>query len=101
MAGLAMMLSPIARRVLNAAVVLQDGPTALDFLHTVLCQAGLPYKNPGEDRSWERRQGAALLSIEAGKVADPRTLEFRPVGLPFGERARLVLIHLTGEALRS
>jgi hypothetical protein len=97
-----MTLSPIARRVLDAAVTLRgDAATELDFLHTVLCQAGLPHRDPREARSWERRQGAALLRVEAGSIADPRTLEFRDVGLPFGEKARLVLIHLTGEALRS
>lgn len=95
-------MTPVTRRVIEAAARLQDGsPVALDFLHTVLCQSGLPYRNPGEARAWERRQGASLLSIEAGKVADPVTREFRTVGLPFGEKARLVLIHLTGEALRT
>jgi hypothetical protein len=95
-------LTPIGRRVVEAAVTVQESPTAIDFLHTVLCQAGLPHQNPGEAREWERRQGDALLRIEAGSIMDhPRKSAFRPIGLPFGERARLVLIHLTGEALRS
>ncbi|MFC7694726.1 hypothetical protein ACFQY5_39465 [Paeniroseomonas aquatica] len=73
----------------------------MDFLHTVLTQTGLPFRNPGDARTWERQQGGAALRIEAGAVADPRTGGFRTVGVPFGEKARLVLIHLTGEALRT
>jgi hypothetical protein len=50
---------------------------------------------------WERQQGNALLRIEAGAIVDPRSANFIEVGLPHGEKARLVLIHLTGEALRT
>lgn len=95
-------LSHTTRRLLDAAETLRRGPPfALDFLHTVLTQTGLPFRNPGDARTWERRQGGAALRIEAGAVADPRAGGFRSVGVPFGEKARLVLIHLTGEALRT
>jgi hypothetical protein len=95
-------LSRTTQRLLDAAEALRQGdPFGLDFLHTVLTQTGLPFRNPGEARTWERQQGNAALRIEAGAVADPRTGGFRSVGVPFGEKARLVLIHLTGEALRT
>jgi hypothetical protein len=97
-------ISPTARRIVAASAQLRAAPpVALDFLHSVLTQTSLPYRDPGDTvRSWQRRQGAAALSIEAGRIADPvAPAGFRAVGLPFGEKARLVLIHLTGEALRS
>lgn len=95
-------LSSTTRRLLDAAETLRRGPPFdLDFLHTVLTQTGLPFRNPGEARTWERQQGGAALRIEAGAVADPRAGGFRNVGVPFGEKARLVLIHLTREALRT
>lgn len=95
-------LSSTTRRLLDAAETLRRGPPFdLDFLHTVLTQTGLPFRNPGDARTWERKQGGAALRIEAGAVADPRAGGFRNVGVPFGEKARLVLIHLTGEALRT
>ncbi len=94
--------SHTTRRLLNAAKALRQGaPFDLDFLHTVLTQTGLPFRNPGDVRTWERQQGNAAVRIEAGAVADPRTGGFLNVGIPFGEKARLVLIHLTGEALRT
>jgi hypothetical protein len=96
-------LTPTTQRLVNAGAAIRSGPPAeLDFLHSVLCQTGLPYRDPGADqRVWERRQGDVLLRVEAGAVADPRGRDFLEVGLPHGEKARLVLIHLTGEALRT
>lgn len=97
-------LTPTEKRLIEAGTAIRTSPPAsgeLDFLHTILCQTGLPYRDPGQDqRTWDQRQGNAVLAIEAGRIMDPETGDMVPVGLPFGEKARLVLIHLTGEALR-
>ncbi len=77
-------------------------PDRIDYLHTVQCQSGIPYKNPGDEvREWDRKQGRASLRIEAGSAIDPKTGEFVKVGLPYGEKPRLVLIHLATEAVRT
>ncbi len=39
--------------------------------------------------------------IEAGAALDPRTKEYVKLGLPYGEKPRLVLIHLASEAIRT
>ena len=50
------------------------------FQHTVLCQTGLPYRDPGDDvRLWKRKQGNAALRIEAGAV---RLLQSESDGAP-------------------
>src|SRR5438552_1828883 len=65
-------------------------------------EAGITYKDPGEAvRGWDRRQGNASLRIEAGSAMDPRTQNFVKLGLPYGEKPRLVLIHLATEAVRN
>src|SRR5262249_10923850 len=46
-------------------------------------------------------QGIASMRIEAGSALDPSTGEYRKLGLPYGEKPRLVLIHLATEAVRS
>lgn len=98
-------LTPTQRRLIEAGTAIRTsspGAGDLDFLHTILCQTGLPYSDPGPDRRiWDQRQGNAVLAVEAGRLMDPETGDMVPVGLPFGEKARLVLIHLTGEALRT
>src|SRR5713101_4713890 len=71
------------------------------FQHSVLCQTGLPYHDPGEEvRLWERQQGFAALEIEAGRILDPATNKYVNVGLPWGPKPRLILAHLNAEALR-
>ena len=91
------------RRLLDASTAIRGvPPDRIDFLHTVQCQCGIPYKNPGDAvREWDRKQGNAALRIEAGSAIDPRTGTFRKLGLPYGEKPRLVLIHLASEAVRT
>jgi hypothetical protein len=98
----ALMLTPQQRRLLDASTDIRTTPPErIDFLHTVQCQCGIPYKNPGDDvREWDRKQGIASLRIEAGSAIDPRTGNFVKLGLPYGEKPRLVLIYLATEAVR-
>ena len=96
-------LSRHQQKLLDASVAIRGEPAErIDFLHTVQCQCGIPYKNPGNDvREWDRKQGKASLRLEAGSAINPATGEFVHLGLPFGEKPRLVLIHLAAEAVRS
>src|ERR1700733_4434730 len=96
-------LSRHQRRLLETSTAIRmTPPDRIDFLHTIQCQIGIPYKNPGDDvREWDRRQGNASLRIEAGSAIDPKTGEFVKLGLPYGEKPRLVLIHLASEAVRT
>ncbi len=91
------------RQLLDAATAIRGAPPdRIDFLHTVQCQCGIPYKNPGDAvREWDRKQGNASLRIEAGSAIDPQTGAFKRLGLPYGEKPRLVLIHLATEAVRT
>jgi hypothetical protein len=91
------------QRLLDTSVAIRDEPPErIDFLHTVQCQCDIPYRNPGDSvREWDRRQGSASLRIEAGSAIDPRTGDFVNLGLPYGEKPRLVLIHLATEAVRT
>ncbi len=96
-------LTPQKRRLLDTSVAIRTAPPErIDFLHTVQCQIGIPYRNPGDHvREWDRKQGNASLRIEAGSVIDPETGNFVHVGLPYGEKPRLVLIHMATEAVRT
>jgi hypothetical protein len=91
------------QRLADASTAIRGAPpNRIDFLHTVQCQCGIPYKNPGDDvLEWDRKQGNASLRIEAGSAIDPNTGDFKRLGLPYGEKPRLVLIHLATEAVRS
>ncbi len=80
-------LSRQQQRLLDTSLAIRGGPPERDFLHTVQCQCGIPYNNPGDDiREWARKQGTVSLQIEAGSAIDPRTGEFVKLGLPYGSR---------------
>jgi hypothetical protein len=69
-----------------------DPPEHISFQHTVLCQTSMPYRNQGDAvRTWERRQGAVALRIEAGAARHPVMDTWIELGLPFGPKPRLIL----------
>ena len=74
------------QRLVDASTAIRcDPPSRIDFLHTIHCQCGIPYKNPGDDvREWDRKQGTASLRLEAGSAIDARTGRFIKLGLPYG-----------------
>lgn len=66
-----------------------------------MTQASLPTSKPPEGLLvWERQQGRARLRVEAGSVLDPKTGLYVQPGLPYGPKARLLLMHLNSEAVR-
>src|SRR6266851_1292381 len=65
-------LSRVHRRLIEPIETDQDNETRLAFQHTVFCQAGLPYRDPGDAvRERQREQGAVSLLIKAGEARNP------------------------------
>jgi Plasmid encoded RepA protein len=94
-------LSSVHRRLIEPIETGQDNEARLSFQHTVFCQTGLPYRNPGDDvRLWQRRQGAVFLEVQAGRIFKPSLDTTVELGLPWGTKPRLILAHLNAEALR-
>jgi hypothetical protein len=96
-------LSAIKKRLVNSSHdIAMNEQEGITYQHTVFCQTGLPYRNPGDElRRWERKQGNAALLINAGEIINPITQEFVDVGLPFGPKPRLILSHLNSQALKT
>jgi hypothetical protein len=95
--------SRIRNRLIETGIAIaEEDPTDLYFQHSVFCQAGMPYRDPGdEQREWERRQGRTSLLIEAGRARHPETGDWIKLGLPFGPKPRLILAYLNTAALRT
>ena len=95
-------LSPLQRRLIEAAAYIRsDEPDDIAYQHSILCQISLPAaKPPNGMLRWERRQGRATLLVQTGEAIDPKTGRFTQIGLPYGPKARLLLMHLNGEAVR-
>jgi hypothetical protein len=96
------MATPIRQRLLDLATdIATSPPDDLAFTHSVLAQTSLPTSKPPDGMlRWERRQGRATLLVVAGEALDPKTQKFAQLPLPYGPKARLLLMHLNSEAVR-
>ncbi len=83
--------------VANTQIALSP-PDRTDFLHTVMCQVGLP-RSFTPERTFERQNGFMSILLEAGKLFDGQQFVDRP--LPYGATPRLVLVHVSSEAIRT
>jgi hypothetical protein len=96
-------LTHIEKRVIKTVMDIRADfqPDDIYYQHSVLCQTVLPYRDPGDDvKTWKRVNGHAFLGIQATEAFNPVTKDFEPVGLPFGPKARLIMMHLNSEAIR-
>lgn len=80
------------------AEIMQDPPERADFLHTVMCQVGMPRRHT-EQRTFERHSGHISILLEAGKLFDGKDFVDQP--LPYGTTPRLVMVHVSSEAIRT
>mgnify|MGYP002076438398 FL=1 len=96
-------LKPGQARRARARISIENGGISqenLRHIHSVLAMCSLPYdEQPMHVREYEQRHGRMSLVVEAGKLQAPDgTWSEQP--LPYGSRARLLLLHLCSEAIR-
>lgn len=90
---------PVADRLVEAHdKIVSQPPDRSDFLHTVMCQVGMP-RRATESTVFERNNGPFSISLEAGKLWNGK--EWVPQPLPYGTTPRLVMVHLSSEAIRT
>lgn len=97
------LLSTTTERLIDARVEIlgEPNPDELAFLHVVLAQCGLPYREPAAGaRDYIRDNGRASLIVTAGHLFDPQTRRPLLQGIPYGAKPRLLMIHLCTEAVR-
>ncbi|MEM6338968.1 MAG: replication protein RepA [Pseudomonadota bacterium] len=96
-------ITPIQRRIAESQFSMFYNKGEIKdamFLHSVLCQAFLPYRDP-KANFYQRKQGKAVLLLESGKVLDNKTGNYIDYGLPYGARARIILAYANTQSVRS
>ena len=84
---------PVRQRSLVdvAAEILASDSNDFSTTYAGFCLTSLPHRDPGV-RTWERRNGRCSLLVEAGRISEGgRWIE---CGLPFGSKARLILLYM-------
>lgn len=97
-------LSPVKRRRTEARDLVantQAEEADRHHIHSVIALCGLPYRDPGTGvREHLREYGKSSLAVQAGYLKDPVTGRMTPQGLPYGPKARLLLLHICTMAIR-
>lgn len=89
------------RQVVEAAAsYMADEDSGIGFLYSGWCQAALPHRRLPDSKGWQVSGDRFCLIVEPGMRRGPND-EPVHVGVPFGSRARLILIYLQSEALRT
>lgn len=88
------------RRVRWAHEVLSLEQDGVNYLHSGFCQAALPHREPrNPTEPWVRRNGAYQLVIRPGIL--PLRDRIVSIGVPYGTKARLIMIYFQTEAVRN
>ena len=91
----------LSREVVEAAAnYLSDEESGLNFAFSGWAQAALPHRRLADDQPWQLASERVTLVVEPGR----RPTEgggLVHVGVPFGAHARLILLYLQTEALRT
>ena len=85
-----------------AASYLADEDSGVGYLFSGWTQAALPHKKLAEDQIWEIRSERVTLLVEPGRKPNP--IDGLPpiaIGVPYGSRARLIMLYLQTEALKN
>jgi len=91
----------IERAVVEAAsLYMADESVGMGFLYSGWCQAALPHRRLPDEAPWQIVSDHITLAVEPGRRPDAGG-KLVSVGVPYGSRARLIMLYLQSEALRT
>lgn len=97
-------LTPVKRRRAQTARALKEQRFTDEdchHIHSVLALCGLPYRRPPDGtRDFLQEYGRNSLVVTSGFLKNPVTGRMEPQGLPYGPKARLLLLHICSMAIR-
>lgn len=83
-----------------ASAYMADEDAGIGFLYSGWCQAALPHRRLPDDQTWQIEGERITLLVEPGTRPVPGGTPYR-IGVPYGSRARLIMLYLQSEALRT
>ncbi len=89
-----------SEKLIRSSILIEDEAPrggSVGYMHAVLSQIGLPRKKV-QERSFTRKNGGAVLLIEAGSIWDGRNLIEQP--LPYGPKPRVMMADLFTYAIK-
>lgn len=97
----ALQTDPDRRSLIDiAAAVLEDERQDLGITYSGFALTALPHRRLPDDQPWERKGHRIRLLIEPGRLP-VRGGGFKLYGVPYGSRARMILLYLQTRALQT
>jgi hypothetical protein len=84
-----------------AAKYMADEDSGLGFIYSGWAQCALPHRKLADDQPWQIASERVRLVVQPGLRPVGQEGELENVGVPFGAHARLILLFLQTEALRT
>ena len=82
-----------------AAEVLSDESQSIGISYTGFCLTSLPHKRLPDEQAWTKQGHKVTLMVEPGRmIVRKKTVLY---GVPYGARARMILLFLQGQAIRT
>jgi Plasmid encoded RepA protein len=82
-----------------AAEVLADDAQRIGISYTGFCLTALPHKRLADEQPWEKKGHKVTLLVEPGRLKHGGKIKL--FGVPYGARARMILLYLQTQAIRS
>jgi len=93
--------SDLDRKIVDtASAYMADEDNGIGFVYSGWAQAALPHRRLRDDQTWQISSDRVTLLLEPGRRANDIG-EPTWVGVPYGSRARLIMLYLQTEALRT
>ena len=94
------MVEPKMRPLVDiAAEVLTDETQRIGISYTGFCLTALPHKRLPDDAPWEKKGYMVTLLVEPGRLRTGGHTKLH--GVPYGARARMILLYLQTQAIRT
>jgi hypothetical protein len=88
------------RSLVDIAVgVLEDESQNIGISYTGFCLTSLPHKRLPDDQAWTKVGHRVRLIVEPGRMIVRKKTQL--YGVPYGARARMILLFLQGQAIRT
>ena len=81
-----------------AAEVMADESQRIGISYTGFCLTALPHKRLPDDQPWEKKGHRVTLLVEPGRLKLGGKTKL--YGVPYGARARMILLYLQTQAIR-
>ena len=95
-----LMVEPKMRPLVDiAAEVLADDSQRIGISYTGFCLTALPHKRLADEQAWEKKGHRVTLLVEPGRLKHSGRTKL--YGVPYGARARMILLYLQTQAIRT